>query len=504
MSIDTGLAIANSGLAAMSQQFALISQNIANARTPSYASESAALTSVSAGGLGSGVASAPATLNINPAIQNALVQSIGASAYQGTIAGAMSGIDQVMGTPGQGNDLSSLTAAMQSSFTTLLNDPSNNAQQNTVISAAQSLTGQINVIATSIGAARQTAQTQITSSLTTLNQSLNQIGALNKQIIALNQQGLSSADLQNQRTGLIQTVAQLTGAKAITASNGTIALYTGQGLQLPTNGASFTTSPATLGPSAAYPGTIPPITLNGQDVTGGLGGGSIGAAIALRDQILPGQQASLDSFSQSLASRFSAQGLTLFSDPTGAIPPQSAPPQSAMVGFANAITVNPAIITNPALVRDGTNAVAGSASGASAFTPNPVGGPAGFSTLIDRVINFALGSQAQTGVPQTPAATSGLGPSGTITLSFTGNASLGDLATNVVTNEAATSAAAQTSSTQAGQTQSALQTQATQTSGVSIDQQMGRLVSLQNAYAANAKVVGIAQQMLQTMEAMIQ
>ncbi len=498
MSIDTGLAIANSGLAAMSQQFALISQNIANAQTPSYASESAALTSVSAGGLGAGVASAPAILNINPAIQSALVQSIGSSAYQGTIASAMTGVDQVMGTPGQGNDLSSLTAAMQSSFTTLLNDPSNPAQQNAVISAAQNLTGQINVIATSIGAARQTAQTQITSSLTTLNQSLSQIGALNKQILALNQQGLSSADLQNQRSGLVQTVAQLTGAKSITASNGTIALFTAQGLQLPTNGLSFTTAPATIGASAVYPGTIPPITLNGQDVTGSLGGGSIGAAIALRDQILPGQQASLDSFSQSLASRFSAQGLTLFSDPTGAIPSTS-----AMTGFANAITVNPAVIANPALVRDGTNNIAGSASGASSFTANPPGGPAGFSTLIDRVINFALSSQAQAGVPQTPAATSGLGPSGTITLSYTGSAALGDLATSVVANEAATSSTAQAASTQAGQTQSALQTQATQTSGVSIDQQMGRLVSLQNAYAANAKVVGIAQQMLQTMEAMI-
>jgi flagellar hook-associated protein 1 FlgK len=174
-----------------------------------------------------------------------------------------------------------------------------------------------------------------------------------------------------------------------------------------------------------------------------------------------------------------------------------------MTGFANAITVNPTVTANPALVRDGTNAVVASATGATAFTPNPPGGPAGFSTLIDRIINFSLGNQVQAGVPQPPAPTTGLGPVGTITLPYPGDATIGNLATSVVASEAATSAAAQAASTQAGQTQSALQTQATQTSGVSIDQQMGTLVSLQNAYAANAKVVGIAQQMMQTMEAMI-
>jgi len=48
-----------------------------------------------------------------------------------------------------------------------------------------------------------------------------------------------------------------------------------------------------------------------------------------------------------------------------------------------------------------------------------------------------------------------------------------------------------------------LTTQASTTSGVSVDQQMGLLVTLQNAYAANAKVVSIAQQMWQTQESMI-
>ncbi len=38
------------------------------------------------------------------------------------------------------------------------------------------------------------------------------------------------------------------------------------------------------------------------------------------------------------------------------------------------IQVNPAVIANPSLVRDGTQDIAGSPAGASAFTTNPAGG----------------------------------------------------------------------------------------------------------------------------------
>ena len=37
------------------------------------------------------------------------------------------------------------------------------------------------------------------------------------------------------------------------------------------------------------------------------------------------------------------------------------PAQSGYVGFASEIQVNPAVAADPALVRDGTNAIAGSA-----------------------------------------------------------------------------------------------------------------------------------------------
>ena len=76
-----------------------------------------------------------------------------------------------------------------------------------------------------------------------------------------------------------------------------------------------------------------------------LQGGQIGANITLRDTTLPTDQAELDEFAQNLASRFDAQGLTLFTDPTGAVPASVPPPpvQTGYVGFAATIQVNPLV-----------------------------------------------------------------------------------------------------------------------------------------------------------------
>lgn len=501
MTIGTGLTIASTGLAALERQFSVISQNVANANTPGYATETSSLTALGAAGFGMGVASGPATRSIDKAAQSAMVASGAASSYQGTIAQSLSGLDPQFGTPGQGNDLPSLLGNLQSAFSTLLGNPSDAVQQQAVVSAAGTLAGRINAIGQAIGAARQNAQNSIATDVKSLNAALAQIGKLNAQIVSLKQQGLSTADLANQRDSFVQQVANLTGAKSASKPDGAVALYASSGLALPTNGtATFSISAATVTTASYYPGGgLPGIKLGGTDVTASLSGGSIGAQLMLRDQKLPQLQAGLDSFSQALASRFQAQGLTLFSTSSGSVPSAA-----SATGFSLSITVNPSVAAKPSLVRDGTAAVAGSATGASSFTPNPGSGPAGFTALIQRVLAFSLGANVQNGVSQPSAATSNLGPAGGITLDYAGSGTLSDVATAFVGTASATSAAAQTASSNAKALQAALTGKFSATSSVSVDKQMGTLVALQNAYAANAKVVSIAQSMWQTTEAMVQ
>ncbi len=154
-------------------------------------------------------------------------------------------------------------------------------------------------------------------------------------------------------------------------------------------------------------------------------------------------------------------------------------------------------------MRDGTHAVAGSPTGASAFTPNPPGGPAGFSGMIARVLDFALGSQAQPGVAQAAPAATGLGPGGDQNAGFSPPRDLGGFATALVGSMSQTTSAVSTALTSAQALQTGLQARLSSSSGVSIDTEMSNMIELQNAYGANAKIITAVQSMWATLLQMV-
>ncbi len=497
MTLQTALGIANGGLAAINQGFGVISQNVANANTTGYATEQTTQTDLDAQGQGFGVVTGPTQLVQDLPLQNQLnAQNAAAGAAQATNA-ALAILQPSLGSVGAGDDLGSLLGAVQTSFSALLNDPGNQTQQGGVVTAARQLTTKINTISDAYGQARQAAQTSLVSDVAALNTALGSIGALSAQIVALQVQGASTADLQNQRNQQVTAISALVSAHFVTLPSGDMQVFTSGGAQLPTRGGpALSIAAAQTGPTQYYPGGgLPGIMLDGTDITPEMGGGAIGAALTLRDVTLPTYQGELDEFSQNLASRFQAQGLTLFSDPQGNVPAAGgAPTQANYLGFSGDITVNPAVSATPSLVRDGTQAVVGSPTGASAFTPNP-SNEAGFSIMIQRVLDYALGDDVQDGVPQTPGATSGLGASGTLAAPFGAEAALGDYATALTASQAADSANATLSATDAGDTQSALSANLQSTTGVSMDAQMSLMVQLQNAYGANAKIISTIQAM---------
>jgi flagellar hook-associated protein 1 FlgK len=499
MNLDASLAIAGSGLGNINARLALISHNVANASTPSYAAETIGSENLSSGGVGMGVVTGVATRTVDAALQSQVLQLNSSVAGFQTAQSALQAIDAVSGAPGQGNDLGSLLGALQDQFSTLLTDPSNPTQQGAVVSAATTLANGINTLANAYTAQRQIAENNIVADVGAVNSTLGTIGSLSDQIMALQGQGLSTADLQNQRDAAVQTLSQLVSVNVLEQPNGDVTVMTQGGVMLPIHAASgpLQVSGANVQPGAYYPGGgIGAITLNGADVTQQLTGGQIGANLTLRDTTLPTYQAGLDEFSQNLASRFAAQGLTLFTDPNGNVPAGGgSPTQSGYVGFASEIQVNSAVQATPSLVRDGTNAITGSPTGASAFTPNPANGPAGFTTMVSRVLTYALGPDVRSGVAQPASATTGLGPTGTLSAPFAAPATLADFATALTGAQAADSASAtnQLGTQQAVQT--TLQNELTSQSGVNIDQQMSLMIQLQNAYGANAKVIGAVQGM---------
>lgn len=499
MGLDSALSIATGGLANINAQLALVSQNVANAGTPGYAVETSSQQELTADGQGLGVRTNPATRQIDQALQASVIQQNATVTGLTTTRTALQAIDTVLGTPGQGSDLGSLLGVVQNQFSTLLTDPGSQTQQSAVISAASSLATGINSLSGAYTAQRQAAQNDLGSAVQTLNATLGAIGKLSNQIIAMRPSGVSTADLENQRDAAVQTLSNLVDVKSITQSNGAISLFTPGGLSLPTEGAAnpFSIAGGTARPGAYYPGGgLPGIMMGGTDVTGNLTGGQIGADATLRDKTMPTSQAELDEFASGLSNRFSAQGLTLFTDPAGNVPASGGTPvQAGYVGYAATIRVNPAVIANPSLVRDGTNAIAGSATGASGFTPNPTGGPAGSTNLISRVTNYAFGAEAQSGVAQPAFNSTGLGAGGNLAAPFNSATSLSDFATSMVASQAQQSAAVTSNLTDEQALQSTLASKVASVSGVNMDTEMATMISLQNAYGVNARIMTAVQSM---------
>ncbi len=446
MGLDSVLNSASSGLDSASRRIATISQNVANAQTAGYVRETVAVTSFAAGGNGAGVRTGPAARSMDERLQSSALSASAVVVGEQTRSDALASIDAASGTPGAGFDLPSLLGALRDAFTTLQSDPANAAQQRVVVNRADTLARGVNALGQAVSGARQSAQDAAVADVTTANSALRDIGALSDQIIAAKAGNQSTADLEDQRDRSIRTLSDLTGARVLLQANGD-ALALAGGLVLPMRA---TAGPFALGAATLAPNTpaaaVPQMSLGGIPVAGQPIGGRIGANLALRDGTLPDLQSGLDQFAQSMASQFNAQGLKLFTDPVGAVPPP------ATSGFAQGIRVSAAVVAAPAMLRDGAGAA----------------GAAGNTTLIDNVLDRVLGS---------------------------GAGSLVTTASALVSKQAgmAADAAGQLATGQA--VQSSLDAKLAAGTGVSLDSETADLVRLQNAYAANAKVITASQAM---------
>jgi flagellar hook-associated protein 1 len=500
MSLESSLSVAASGLQGINRHLAVVSQNVANVGTPGYARQVLPQTSMSADGQGMGVRTQPAQRQIDLQLQQAALQQSGTVAGFQAMRTALAAIDAVHGTTGQGDDLAGLLGRLEEGFITLAADPSSQPRQAAAVTAADALARQVNRLDAAYGTARQDAHDALVADVGRLNGALAEIGALSTRIVQVRALGQSTADLENQRDAARGVLSQLIDVRSMETPAGDMLLTMPSGLSLPTR---FTTPPfaldaATLNAATWYPGGgVPGITLGGQDVTGKLGTGRMGANLALRDNVLPTFQAELDEFAATLARRFETQGLRLFTDADGSVPPGGGvPAQAGYVGLAATLRVNVAVAADPDLLRDGTHAVADDLAGPSAFTPNPAGGPAGFATLLQRVLTYSLGAEVRDGVAQPLAERTGLGPAGGLTAPYASPARLSGLVVALVSAQTRQSAEVASRLDGARTLQTALDDRLAANSGVSIDQEMTVMVQLQSAYAANARVIAAVQAMM--------
>lgn len=444
MFLGNTLSSAASGLDSVERQFAIVSQNVSNADTPNYTRETVPLTSFDTAGGPAGVRTGATQRQIDLNVQRNLFAAVGDQSGRTVLSQALAGVDQASGQPNSGQDLSSLVGALQDSFSALTTSPSSAVQQLSALNSAGALVTGIHTLATTIVQARQAAQNSLQDQVGTVNDALRAIGTLSNQIVAAKSAGQSTAGLEDQRDADKQSLAKQIGARFVDQSDGGILVIAGNSV-VPTNATSGPFSLGGVNFSGSTPATaVPALQLSGKPVTGL--GGEVGANLLLRDTTLPSLQSELDGFAQSLASSFDAQNVPLFTDPGGTVP------SSATLGFAATIQVSSAFQAAPTMLRDGTGPTLQS----------------GDTSVIEGVLKTVFASSV-TGIPAQAS---------TLVASYAQRASQ-------AANDATSSSALV----------SGLQSTLASVSGVSVDDEMSKMVALQNAYAANAKVVTAVQDM---------
>jgi flagellar hook-associated protein 1 FlgK len=355
MSISNALNNAASGLRATSRLASTISNNVSNALTEGYASRTTELSSVSAGGLGSGVRVTTTSRAENPYITAERRVAQATAEASGVKSDAYTRLIAAMGEAGADGSLSASATALETRLMAATASPQSTTLLTDAVDAARALATSLTSTAQEAAGVRTDADTRIAAEVRTLNETLHRIDDLNGKIVNLTLQGIDTLSLQDERATLVDQISAIVPVKTVNRENGEVSIFTqGGGTLLDgvvwdlgfTRAPTSVTSEMTLA-NGALGGLTQRQGTTTVDIAIGTGrdafdGGSLGALFEVRDTIVPGFTAELDLYAGDLVARFEtlapagaldAGGAGLFVDATGG---------GATAGLSGRITLNAA------------------------------------------------------------------------------------------------------------------------------------------------------------------
>jgi len=363
-----------SGLRASQQQINNIANNVSNASTPGYTRKILPQSSQAAAGVTIGVRTETIIRQVDITLERDLwtqESSVGSFDIQSSYLGR---VEAFHGPPDAELSVAAEIARLQDGFISLADSPENAFLQASTVEQATDAANKINELSDFITTLRNDAQTEIATTVESINALLQQIAELNDQIQTQINIGRSSAATEDERSLAITELSQLIEITTFTRGDGVLVVQTNEGAELASERTvqlSFSGTP--LSASSFYdpenPDSIAGVFIGDPDVDQvvfdlterGLGG-KLGGLLTLRDETFPKQMAQLDELAHKMALRFDAQGLRLFTDASGNIPGDTAPipelpgPVTPVeyVGFSASIQVNQSIIDDNTLLQSGT------------------------------------------------------------------------------------------------------------------------------------------------------
>ena len=491
MPLSSALSSANSGLATTSRRAEIAAGNIANASTPGYVRRSLQVGEIVLNGQGQGAR----ILGVDRAEDAGLTherRQAGASAARANIiARSYADFNRELGTPGDGYGLFASYQNVETALRELSVTPESPALQNGAANALSSLALQFNEQYALGQNQRLSADNAIARSVNTVNSGLHRVANLNGQIAGLNGVSGDIAALQDERDRVLDEISQIIPVKIIPKDHAQIDIITEQGVfLLAGNVHELSFAPAgTIPPGAALgdgANTLSGLYVGEQNITPNTDGhfavssGTMSGLFTVRDVVAPEFLDGLDALAADLISRFSDDGLDpttptgapgLFTDNGLALSPPT-PTDPPPAGLAGRLRINAAID-----VRQGGSATR-LRDGLGAANTGPVSNAQILNNLLDAFTN-------------SHAAPSGSGLLGSLNSSelAAGFSSLiGEGRVNA-------DAIAVTSLSRA----SALADAELSKTGVDTDAEMQSLLLIEQAYAANARVIQTISDMLDTL-----
>ncbi len=479
MSIGGTLSSALSGLTASAKAAELVSSNIANATTPGYARREIQLTARTVGTQGQGVLVVGVRRSVDLPLLGDRRLSQSTAGDADTRAVFLRRLEQTIGTPDQAFSLNGRVAALEAALTEAGSHPESEPRLSAVLGTAKALASQIGAASRDVQSARTVANAEIKNNVDQLNTALERLVKLNVQVRRGSGLGQDTAAFQDQRQQVVDQIAKILPIREVQQNDGSISLYTPSGAVLLDGipavfGFNGSTS---VNPYVTNGTGLSGLTLNGKPIaTSGeksvILGGTLGANFAVRDELAVMAQAQLDALARDLVERFSDPGVDatrapgdpgLFTDAGATFDPVTE------VGLSQRLRLNAA--ADPAQggalwrLRDGLGAT----------TPGPVGATALLTTL-----RSSLTGQRE---PASGGFMAGQRSFSTFASDLLSAAATGRLSADGEAAYARTRL----------ETFESIEAQ----NGVDTDQEMQALLQIEQAYAANAKVIQMAGEMIQ-------
>ncbi|MGD0633098.1 MAG: flagellar hook-associated protein FlgK [Beijerinckiaceae bacterium] len=502
MGLTATLNIAQSALTSVAAQSSILSQNIANVNTPSYALKTANVLTTFNGS--STVASV--TNAANSALQSNLLQAQADSSAASALSSGLTTIQDTLGLNSTAATSTTAAAAADQSPSTMLSNltdalqtyasaPDTTANGTAVVTAAKAMVQSLNTGAAAVQTVREQADGQMASSVSTINNLLSQFQTVNSQIEKGTASGADVTDAQDTANSILSKLSNQIGITTATSPDGGTTITTDSGVTLFNETArtvAFTPTTTYTASTTGNPVTVDGIPITGPTATMAIQSGALAGLSQLRDTVAPNYQNQLDQIAGSLISTFadtpSSSSLPslagLFTNGGSETLP------SSVTGLAASISVNASVDPsdggNVDLLRDGDVSGGNATYGTTAYTSN-TSGDAAYSGLLDSYVTGL-------GTAQTFDSSSGGIASGT--LANYADSSVGWLESNYQT---ASNAATYKSSVVTTAT-----TALSNATGVNLDDQMSQMLVIEQSYQASAQLLNTVNTMYSSLITAVQ